>query len=109
MAEFQQMMKDWQRMCDSMQGGIGKCDNCPLLKVLCQYKPNEKVDFESAEQIIEKWVKEHPIVYPTWWSWLINEGVIPSLSTYKVAISYLKMHSIPADIAQKLGIEPKEG
>ena len=39
MAEFVQTMNGWQRMCDFMPGGNGKCDHCPLFKVLCQYNP----------------------------------------------------------------------
>jgi hypothetical protein len=89
-----------------MQGGIGKCDNCPLFKVLCQYKPNEKVDFAGAEQIIEKWVEEHPVVYPTWVEWFRQMGVVPS--EQKCFHTWL-LDQIPADIAEKLGIEPKEG
>ena len=110
MAEFVQTMKDWQRMCDSIQGGVGKCDNCPLFKVLCQYKPNEKVDFEGAEQIIEKWVEEHPEpVYPSIAKYLERFGIIirrdGSLET-----DFFKAHEpMSADNAQKLGIEPKEG
>ena len=114
MAEFVQRMKDWQRMCGTMQGGIRKCDNCPLFKVLCQYKPNEKVDFAWAEQIIEKWAAEHPEpVYPTWGEWLESFGVVEVTKAKDRIITVMMkpelLNSIPADIAQKLGIEPKEG
>ena len=61
------------------------------------------------EKCVMEWAAEHPVVYPTWWSWLINEGVIENGSTYTEAFYQLKTKSIPADIAQKLGIEPKEG
>ena len=110
LAEFAWVMKQWQRMCDSMQGGIAKCDGCPLFKVLCQYKPNEKVDFVGAEQIIEKWAKDNPApVYPTW-EQAIAEMYLRSGRTKYHNITEWKINEpIPADIAQKLGIEPKEG
>jgi hypothetical protein len=117
-AEFVQMMKDWQRMCDSMQGGIRKCDNCPLFNVLCQYKPNDKADFAKAEQIIEKWVEDNPEpVYPKWAEWLNSIGVTisdrpfpaPNIPVYVFQVNAKMFEPIPADIAQKLGIEPKEG
>ena len=109
MAEYAWVMKQWQRMCGSMQGGIAKCDNCPLLKVICQYKPNEKVHFAEAEKIITDWAAKNPEpVYPTWREWLISIGVIGQMSTHSVIADTLSMTPIPADIAQKLGIESKE-
>ena len=106
MSDFVQTMKDWARMCASMQGGLAKCDNCPLFKVLCQYRPNEKVDLVSAEKIIEKWAKENPEpVYPTWYEWLNQIGVLgtAALGAGYVSDRLCTMH-IPADIAQKLGL-----
>lgn len=112
MAEFVTVMKDWARMCASMQGGIAKCDNCQLLKVLCQYKPNEKVDFAGAEQIIEKWAEDNPEpVYPSWYAWLANMGIVPIELPPDQAIMVTDiglLKNIPADTAEKLGIEPKE-
>ena len=114
MAEFVTVMKDWQRMCASMQGGIAKCDNCPLFKVLCQYKPNEKVDLAGAEKIIEKWAEDNPEpVYPTWIEWLHTTSAVDGTldipvgdgTIFRVAI---KNEPIPADIAEQLGLKPKE-
>ena len=112
MAEYAWVMKQWQRMCGSMQGGIAKCDNCPLLKVICQYKPDEKADFDEAEKIITVWAAENPeLVYPTWVEYLVGIGVIPREIRLETADALMDTHllkPIPADIAQKLGIEPKE-
>ena len=121
MADFVQTMKDWARMCDSMQGGIAKCDNCPLLKVLCQYKPNEKVDLAGAEKIIEKWAEDNPEpVFPTWFEVLEKFGVAGRINGEPYYDSmdreiYLKQPAftpkafepVPADIAEKLGVEQK--
>ena len=122
MANFVQVMNDWARMCASMQGGLAKCDNCPLFKVLCQYKPDEKVDLAGAEKIIEKWVEDNPApVYPTWEEWLQSVGVMESSEGLlrhiqgQLLIDGIPAYAVPtakvlqpmdADIAEKLGIEP---
>ena len=124
MADFVQTMKDWARMCASIQGGIAKCDNCPLFKVLCQYKPNEKVDLAGDEKIIEKRDEDNPEpVYPTWAEWLNSAGLtkhdtgqfcvrMPNQYSYEVKevdiLNEAAYKPIPADIAEKLGIEPQK-
>ena len=117
MAEYAWVMKQWQRMCGSMQGGIAKCDNCPLLKVICKYKPDEKVDFDEAEKTIADWAAENPEpVYPTFAEWLCSIGVTisdrpfpaPNIPVHVFQVNAKMFEPIPADIAQKLGIEPKE-
>lgn len=50
------------------------------------------------------------VVYPTWYEWLANMGVVPSeMPTSDALIIQLLglLNTIPADIAQKLGIKPK--
>ena len=111
--EICDFLKSWKRMCNSMTEMNG-CEDCPIMKnthgARCGDMPCEMQDVESIAREVEKWAAEHPEpVYPTWWSWLINEGVIEKGSTYTGAFDQLKTTSIPADIAQKLGIEPKEG
>lgn len=111
MAEFAWVMKQWQRMCDSMQGGIAKCDSCPLFKALCQYKPNEKVNFAEAEKIITDWAAAHPEpVYPTWWEWLAANGVVPEKVVPEVAALIAEtglVEHVSEDKAKRLGIMPK--
>lgn len=110
MAEFQDVMKQFDRMCWYYQRKRECPMGCPMNGV--NISQCRKVAFEEpivTEKTVMAWAAEHPEpVYPTWWSWLINEGVIEKGSTYKGAIDQLTMHTIPADIAQKLGIEPKE-
>jgi hypothetical protein len=56
-----------------------------------------------------KWATEHPEpVYPTWGEYL--EKVIPhgSRETALTFAIFAMNHPISADIAEKLGIEPKE-
>lgn len=107
MAEFQKVMREWKRMCKS-RGNI----------------PDDFVGAESAllfafnrpeeiERLVMEWAAEHPEPeYPTWGEWLMQFDVMgrtcqdmpnPYFANDKAA------SPIPADIAQKLGIEPKEG
>ena len=110
--DFVQVMKDWRRMCQHMteEYGNSSCDKCPLGGCSAVYEMCGKENFLNMERDIVAWASENPEpVYPTWISWLINEGVIEKGSTYTKAFYQLQTKPIPADIAQKLGIEPKEG
>ena len=87
------------------------CIGCRLEGYGCPaiYEDNSNVYYADVEKNVTAWAAEHPEpVYPTWWSWLINEGVIEKGSTYTGAFDQLKTKSIPADIAEKLGIKPKD-
>ena len=110
MAEFQEVMRQFDRMCWYYQRKRECPMGCPMNGV--NISQCRKITFEEpdvTEKTVMSWAAEHPEpVYPTWWSWLINEGVIEKGSTYAGAFDQLKTKSIPADIAQKLGIEPKE-
>lgn len=109
MADFIEVMRQFDRMCKAHAG----CVDCPLaIKGTVETKCSISSFVEEPEYIereVMSWAAEHPEpVYPTWWSWLINEGVIEKGSTYTGAFDQLRTKSIPTDIAQKLGIEPKE-
>lgn len=118
MAEFSEVMRQWQRLCETRSRQYGDddsktCDECPLTKagITCGgiFETPTDTDWDACENAIMTWAAAHTEpVYPTWWSWLINEGVIEKGSTYTGAFDQLKTKSIPADIAEKLGIEPKE-
>ena len=62
-----------------------------------------------------RWATDNPEpVYPRWCDWLAEQGVLvcdnsfPNMR-YWYAMNTEKMEQpIPADIAQKLGLEPKE-
>lgn len=54
-----------------------------------------------------RWDADHPEpVYPTWVEWFREMGVVSPKQEY---FHDWLLKPIPADIAQKLGIEPKEG
>ena len=105
MAEFQEVMKQWVR----------RCDMCPDYDQPCKMNGlicNKIIKFPSDTnwQIIEdeimQWAAEHPEpVYPTWEEYLRNVGVIPT--NQDIVQIFLKA-SIPDDIAEKLGLKPKE-
>ena len=111
MAEFQEVMRQWTRMCNSVPDKKGQniCTDkqsgyiCPMHtaglcnKSILKQTDNDRVD---GEKRIMSWAAEHPVVYPTWGKWLSK--------TYGKPSSILLSAEIPADIAQKLGIEPKE-
>lgn len=112
MADFVQTMKDWRRMCNACQTEKdihGVCGCYPAgTYATCAMKSMDKeaalacdnLYFERLEKAIKAWAAEHPVVYPTWENWLTTLGVQSFNELSK---------PIPADIAQKLGIEPKEG
>lgn len=108
MAEFVQTMKNWRRMCDSMQGQKAACTKCPLGADLCKgpWQEEKMPPWELAERRINTWAAEHPEpVYPTWGEYIRSiTGLDPvEVNGMRLALT----RTIPADIAQKLGIEPK--
>lgn len=118
MADFVQTMKDWRRMCNTCQTEKDICGVCGCYPAgnyaPCAMKSmNKEADlardnlyFERLEKIIKSWAAEHPEpVYPTWIEWFQQQNIwrketnIPAIDLY---------NPIPADIAEKLGLEPKE-
>lgn len=114
MAEFQEVMREWVRSRKTINEN--KLSYCPLEMFTNDYIAN-------IEKEVMTWAAEHPEpVYPTWGEWLQEQGVldveyIPSASrTTSTSKSYIQTvktlapfyRPIPADIAQKLGITPKE-
>ena len=77
--------------------------------------PSEMMNIEEIEKAITDWAAENPEpVYPTWLEWLETMGLVfykPITETESRATIFAPeaIKPIPADIAQKLGIEPKEG
>lgn len=123
MAEFVEIMNIKRRM-DNYYKDCA--DGCPLsLTNFCSLSENALTteDLKEAEKIMLEWAEEHPIVYPTWVEWLSKQGLV-ELKTgqfaRQAANEYLyeiktvatlngnASKQIPEDIAQKLGIEPKE-
>lgn len=111
MAEFGVVMHDWSRMCKHFWSGdpTVKCSkDCPLNEIWCPCMDEPvmdawKFDAEKLESVVTEWAAEHPEpVYPTWGEWL--QRMYNSMNYAGIFIT-----PIPADIAEKLGIEPKEG
>lgn len=112
MAEFQEVIRQWGRMCNSSDRI--SCENCKLYPVLPEDICRNVPDVETAqliEQEVMAWAAKHPEpVYPTWYEYLHGLGITKFYEGQHVCIDFHKvMERIPADIAQKLGLKPKEG
>lgn len=124
MAEFQEFMKQFNRMCWSYRREC-KCPMaCPMNGV--NISQCRKIAFErpkETEKIVMSWAAEHPVVYPTWEEWLVANGIMEpddvrlngccrfyynGKPVYNIP-SPKMFDPIPADLAEKLGIEPNEG
>ena len=105
MAEFQEVMKQWRRMCEKNR--IDCMRFCPICaNPTCgELAEATDEDIRKAEDKVMAWAAEHPEpIYPTWYEYLSDY--------YRAAfgdMSVISKQPIPADIAQKLGLEPKEG
>ena len=117
MANFVQTMKDWRRMCMAMEKlrPDDSCCGCPLEGYGCPaiYEDNSHVDYNDVEKNVMSWAAEHPEpVYPTWLEWMhsmglvLDAGISDEKENYMLGLTV--RDPIPADIAQKLGIEPKK-
>lgn len=116
MSDFVQTMKDWRRMCNTMDTLYGDkcCDVCSLGGCNAVYEQDGTEDYAEIERKVMEWAKENPEpVYPSWVDWLSDQGVLVCDESYPnmrywYAINKKKIEQpIPADIAQKLGLEPK--
>lgn len=109
---FQEVMRQYKRMCRGK--AYSACDFYKFKMSLSQQMACLRFLKEypvEAEALVMNWAAENPEpVYPTWGEWLMSIGVINGVHPYGAidALGNLKQ-PIPADIAQKLGIEPKEG
>jgi hypothetical protein len=107
-------MKDWRRMCQYMTKMFGddSCDKCRLTGCVAIYEDNGEIDYTDVENKVDAWAAEHPEpVYPTWGEWLESIEVIKYNEradniNYFIRPTHKTNTQIPADIAQKLGIEP---
>ena len=105
MSEFVQTMKNWRRMCQHMSDMFGdsSCDRCPLVGCAAIYEDDGEMDYADVKNKVDAWAAEHPEpVYPTWGEWL--QRMYNSMNYAGIFIT-----PIPADIAQKLGLQTKEG
>ena len=106
MAEFSDVIKQFKRMCKSISPAKCTRGECPMgCENIGQCR---KVAFERPsdfEQRVMSWAAEHTeTIYPTWFEWF--KTVISDEEMLQRGLCWDMQ--IPADIAKKLGIEPKE-
>jgi hypothetical protein len=114
-AEFQEVAKHWKRMCNKYWRST-TCSGCPIAENEKAYKACSSYDIDvgKMEELVMAWAAEHPEpVYPTWGEYIsmqILHGIcLGKRCDYESTLEYAMGERIPADIAEKLGIEPKEG
>jgi len=112
MAEFQEVMKQAQRMCEHRKNKALPCCDCDAFHI-CQWSLNcVGLDTLVADaDSVMAWAAEHPEpVYPEWYTWLVSMDVVPKKVPPDVASMLADiglLRQIPAHTAQRLGIEPK--
>jgi len=118
MAEFCEVMRQWNRRLAAEHMLIdGNITGMDALWLAIDHP-------ERVESLVMSWAAEHPEpVYPTWGEYLQEQGILDveyipaassTTSTSKMHVQTVKTlapfyRPIPADTAEKLGIEPKEG
>ena len=119
-AAFNFTMNQWRRMCNYYADKYTRCSNdCPILSVYEEgcgaIYENEfayKVSYAELENLVIEWAKENPEpVYPTWKEVCKELGLVTvsvDSNGYKKT-TYNWEKQIPAEIARKLGVKPKEG
>lgn len=106
MAEFIGVVYTIQRICKRADG---RCPACILGEFACpnnvRFDTTDEAAFRELEDVVTKWAEENPEpVYPAWRDWLRSQ--YPMMGPY--TMTDILEAPIPADIAEKLGIEPKE-
>lgn len=123
MAQFSEVMRHARRMCESFRDG--HCSECPIGNanaLECGIKVTSGMDCEEVERRVMQWAAKHPEpVYPTWAEW--QDSTFPDAHTPIRPCEFgskrrfkcdgktcyeCKLEPIPADIAERLGIKPKE-
>lgn len=106
--EFTEVMRCWRRMCEhyTKDDAASCCNGCPMDGRGCSaIYENGNAEPEIIEREVQRWAAEHPeMVYPTVYEWLVSIGLLGN-DMWSMSDVY---KPIPADIAEKLGIEPKE-
>ena len=106
MAEFRFIMRQRRRMCDAADR---KCGGCALQGMDCGISAMSS-NPDEYEDLILQWAAEHPEPdYPSFMDWL--RKMYPQLEGMSDfdAIWFLLETKIPADIAQKLGLDREVG
>lgn len=119
MSDFQEVMRQRNRMCEKY---YGHCGDCPLNAFKLCAHPQDGV-LPAYEAVILGWAAKNPEPqYPTWGEWFSDNFPNGKLTNFCPSVFDKDMidcanyphcdgcHdcSIPAEIAIKLGIKPKE-
>lgn len=120
MAEFTEVMRQATRMCEAHDS----CARCALYKARtdggCSFDKLYNTNYDEVERRIRAWAQEHPEpVYPTWRKWYdatfpeaVYRRICPATfgdeytDCGKDACGLCVERTIPAEIAEKLGIKP---
>ena len=118
MADFVQVMKDWRRMCSTIQSENKKtpfeswCHNCPIEQFcVIDTEINDLTDnvFRVIDERIQSWAAEHPEpVYPTMAKYLEQFGITIRRDGTVQADFFKANEPMSETLAKKLGVEPKE-
>lgn len=123
MAQFSEVMRQAKRMCKAFSDG--HCSECPIGNanaLECGITVTSEMDCKDVERRVMQWAAEHPEpVYPTWREWQhsmfpdTNVDIFPCtfgshdrFNCAEITCDKCMERQIPADIAEKLGIKPKE-
>lgn len=120
MAEFKDVHRNMVRMCDAMRAEDNGCAPCPLDGICAKFITLSEDAIATIERVVTQWAAEHPEpVYPSWeegWRQLFPNGIdTPCPSEYdakyghdclKLSCLNCKRRSMPAEVAEKLGIKP---
>ena len=113
MAEFCAVMKQWGRLCSTHI--CYDCSECVLTgtDVCDSYAKDNAQNAAEIEKRVMAWAKEHhEPQYQTWGEWLAEHGIVIPDKVGEGRIKYNILRKvtepIPADIAEKLGLKPKE-
>ena len=120
MAEFKNVHRNMVRMCDAMRTEDNGCAPCPLDGICAKFITLSEDAIATIERVVTEWATKHPEpVYPSWdegWKQLFPNGIdTPCPSVYdakyghdclKLSCLNCKRRSIPAEVAEKLGIKP---
>lgn len=108
MADFVEIMNIKRRMDNYYEDCAA---GCPLdMKNFCSLPENALTteDLKEAEKIMLKWAEEHPLEYPYMIDVLEDVFKMPIGLSPTNIWEWLNTIRIPEDIAQKLGLQPKE-
>ena len=116
---FQEVMRQAQRMCEYRRKRGLKCNDCDAVHICGLEIRHVGLDTLCADaDAVMAWAAEHPAPkYPTFGEWLEKQGIVKLVNSHRYEEDGRKVYmllesvenQIPADIAQMLGIEPKEG